>query len=162
MYVALFPSLVVQLVRNLPARWETQDRSLGGEFPLEKAMATHSSILARIILMDRGACLEWLTHTSFLWVHRNLSLPGPLRLAMANHVATTDKASVKVMCITSGQNYLGPWLWFCIFPSLCCSHRDTAENRAPSAGSLNKEHMEQSPSSPRWAVAWIRSKCWLF
>ena len=58
MYVALFPSLVVQLVRNLPARWETQDRSLGGEFPLEKAMATHSSILARIILMDRGACLE--------------------------------------------------------------------------------------------------------
>ena len=31
---------------NLPAIWETQVRSLGWEDPLEKGMATHSSILA--------------------------------------------------------------------------------------------------------------------
>ena len=30
----------------MPAMWETQVRSLGGEDPLEKEMATHSSILA--------------------------------------------------------------------------------------------------------------------
>ena len=39
-------SLVAQMVRNLPAMWETGVRSLGWEDPLEKEMATHSSILA--------------------------------------------------------------------------------------------------------------------
>ena len=39
-------SVVAQLVKNLPAIWETWDRSLGWEDPLEKGMATHSSILA--------------------------------------------------------------------------------------------------------------------
>ena len=35
--------------------WETWVRSLGWEDPLEKGMATHSSILAWKIPMDRGA-----------------------------------------------------------------------------------------------------------
>ena len=39
-------SLVAQLVKNPPALWETWVRSLGWEDPLEKGMATHSSILA--------------------------------------------------------------------------------------------------------------------
>ena len=39
-------SLVAQLVKNLPAMWETWAQSLGWEDPLEKGMATHSSILA--------------------------------------------------------------------------------------------------------------------
>ena len=39
-------SLVTQMVRNLPAMWETQGQSLGREDPLEKGMATHRSILA--------------------------------------------------------------------------------------------------------------------
>ena len=39
-------SLVIQKVKNLPAVWETQVQSLGREDPLEKEMATHSSILA--------------------------------------------------------------------------------------------------------------------
>ena len=39
-------SLVVQLVKNLPAMWETQVQSLGWEDPLEKGKATHASILA--------------------------------------------------------------------------------------------------------------------
>ena len=34
------------MVKNLPARQETGVRSLSGEDPLEKEMATHSSILA--------------------------------------------------------------------------------------------------------------------
>ena len=34
------------MVKNLPAMWETQIRSLDGEDPLEEEMATHSSILA--------------------------------------------------------------------------------------------------------------------
>ena len=39
-------SLVAQTVKSLPAVWETQVRSLGQKDPLEKAMATYSSILA--------------------------------------------------------------------------------------------------------------------
>ena len=39
-------SLVAQTIRNLPAVQETQVQSLGREDPLEKGMATHSSILA--------------------------------------------------------------------------------------------------------------------
>ena len=38
-------SPVAQLVKNLPAMWETWVRALGWEEPLEKGMATQSSIL---------------------------------------------------------------------------------------------------------------------
>ena len=39
-------ALVAQTVKNLPAMQETRVQSLGGEDPLEKGMATRSSILA--------------------------------------------------------------------------------------------------------------------
>ena len=39
-------SLVAQMVKNLPAMLETRVQSLGQENPLEKELATHSSILA--------------------------------------------------------------------------------------------------------------------
>ena len=39
-------SLVAQMVKNLPAMWETWVQSLGWEDPLEESMAIHSSILA--------------------------------------------------------------------------------------------------------------------
>ena len=39
-------SLVAQTIKNLPAMQETWVQSLGREDPLEKAMATYSSILA--------------------------------------------------------------------------------------------------------------------
>ena len=47
-------SLVAQIVKNPPAMQETWVQSLGWEDPLEKGMATHSSILADDS-MDRGA-----------------------------------------------------------------------------------------------------------
>ena len=46
---------MAQTVRNLPAVWETWVQSLGWEDPLEEGMATHSSILAWRIPVDRGA-----------------------------------------------------------------------------------------------------------
>ena len=49
-------SLLTQLVKNLPAMQETWVRFLGQEDPLEKEMATHSTILAWRIPMDRGNC----------------------------------------------------------------------------------------------------------
>ena len=43
------PSLVAQMVKNLPAMQETQFQSLSQEDPLEKEMATRSSILVQRI-----------------------------------------------------------------------------------------------------------------
>ena len=44
--LSLRTSLIAQMVKNLPATRETRVQSLGQEDPLEKEMATHSSILA--------------------------------------------------------------------------------------------------------------------
>ena len=57
-YTALaqyWASLVAQTVKNLPAMGKTWVQSLGQEDSLEEGMATHSSILAWRIPMDRGA-----------------------------------------------------------------------------------------------------------
>ena len=48
-------SLVAQLVKNLPAMQETWVQSLGWEDPLEEGMATHSSVFAWRIPIDRRA-----------------------------------------------------------------------------------------------------------
>ena len=55
----LWASLVAQLVKNSPAMQETWVRSLGREDPLEKYMATHSSILTwRILWTDESGGLQ--------------------------------------------------------------------------------------------------------
>ena len=68
-------SLVAQMVKHLPAMQETWVQSLGQEDPLEKEMATHSSILAWEFHGQRSLAAyspwghkeldmtEWLTHT---------------------------------------------------------------------------------------------------
>ena len=42
---------MAQMVKHLPAMWETWVRCLGGEDPLEKEMATHFNILASFVKM---------------------------------------------------------------------------------------------------------------
>ena len=72
-------SLVAQMVKCLPAMWETQVPSLGWEDPLEKEMATLSSILAWKIPWTQSAGLkrvgkaEWL-HFHFHSVQAGVSL----------------------------------------------------------------------------------------
>ena len=51
----LWASLVAQMVKHPSAMREAWVPSLGWEDPLEEGMATHSSILAWRIPMDRGA-----------------------------------------------------------------------------------------------------------
>ena len=51
--------LVAQMVKSLPAVCETRVQSLGWEDPLEKEMATHSSILAwKISRMEKPVRLQ--------------------------------------------------------------------------------------------------------
>ena len=52
-------SQVAQMVKYLPAMWETRVRSLGWENPLEKEMATQSSIFAwKIPWMEEPSRLQ--------------------------------------------------------------------------------------------------------
>ena len=84
-------SLVTQMVKCLPAMQEIWVQSLGPEDPLEKDMATHSSILARRIprAEEPGGyspwgrkeldTTEWHTHTHTYrhWVAPKLHEGGP-------------------------------------------------------------------------------------
>ena len=55
----IWDSLLAQRLKRLPAMWETWVQSLGREDPLEKEMATHSSILAwRIPWMEELGGLQ--------------------------------------------------------------------------------------------------------
>ena len=77
-------SLVIQMVKNLPAIQETWVQSLGWEDPLEEGMATHSSILAWSIpwteepggLQSRGLqrvrqdWATWLTHAYIMSIRQ--------------------------------------------------------------------------------------------
>ena len=59
-------SLLAQLVKNLPAVWETRVRSLCWEDPTEKGTATHASILAWIVHGVAKSRTGWATFTFHL------------------------------------------------------------------------------------------------
>ena len=65
-----FTSLVAQTVKNLPAIQEIQIQSMGQEDPLEKEMATHSSILAWELPWTEkpGSYNSW-GHKESPWIH---------------------------------------------------------------------------------------------
>ena len=62
---------MAQTVKNLPAMKETQVQSLDQEDPLEKGMATHSSISCLENSMDKGAW--WATVHGVAWSQTQLS-----------------------------------------------------------------------------------------
>ena len=98
MYVHIRASLVAQMVKNPPAMQETQVQYLGQEDPLEKGMATHSSILAWRIPWSLG--------------------PGGLQSMESQRVghnwATNTYSCVRVcMCVVMGS------LCICVYMCLC-------------------------------------------
>ena len=64
-------SLVTQMAKNLPAMWETWVQTLGWDDPLEEGMEIHSSVLAWIISMDRGAGQATVCGVSKIWTRLN-------------------------------------------------------------------------------------------
>ena len=67
-------SLVTQLVKSPPAVWETWVQSLGWEDPLEKGMATHSSILARRIPWTMWVAKSRSPLSNFYFYHKGSHL----------------------------------------------------------------------------------------
>ena len=86
-------SVVAQMVKNLPAMQETQVQSLGQEDPLEKEMATHSSILAWRATIHGGHkesdTTEWLT----LLRNPEFSNPHSFKMTSSNP-AQREKSSL--------------------------------------------------------------------
>ena len=88
---------MAQTVKNLPAMWETWVLSLGWEEPLEECMATHSSILAWRIPMDRGASVQFsgsVVSDSLQpcgLQHSRLPCPSPKNFV---HIRTQEKGAV--------------------------------------------------------------------
>ena len=70
--------------KDLPAMQETQVRSLGWEDPLEKDIATHSSILAGRIL----------------WIEE----PGGLSSMRSERVSTTERLTLLHLCSDAGRD----------------------------------------------------------
>ena len=68
------------MVKNPPAIWETWVLSLGWEDPLEESMATHSSILAWRIPMDRGAWQATVYGVTELDMTEQLSTQKPFQI----------------------------------------------------------------------------------
>ena len=64
------------MVKNLSAMHETWVRSLGQEYPLEKGMVTHSSILAWKI--------PWTEEPEGLWGHKELDMTERLTLSIVS------------------------------------------------------------------------------
>ena len=69
-------SLVAQTVKNPPAMGETWVQSLSWEDSLEEGMATHSSILAWRIPMDRGAWWAMVLGVTKSWTRLSDSTYG--------------------------------------------------------------------------------------
>ena len=140
-------SLVAQRLKHLPAMQETWVRSLGREVPLEKEMATHSSILAwRIPRMEEPGKPQFtgsqrVGHTErlhFLSVCKSLQclISALTKKGEGGHLFrltcsvvlwggrnTANKSHWRVwgMLVVSGLHWVCPHSWHVCFPSLYCS-----------------------------------------
>ena len=72
--------LVAQMIKNPPAIWEIWVLSLDWKDPLEESMATHSSILAWRIPMDRGAWRATVHGVTELDMTEQLSMQKPFQI----------------------------------------------------------------------------------
>ena len=92
--------LYAQMVKNPPAIRETWVQSLDWEDPLEEGMATHSSILAWRIPMDRGA---W-------WATVNGVPKSRTRLSTAQHPSGSASKQPTCQCRRHKRHGFDPWI----------------------------------------------------
>ena len=99
-------SLVTQMVKNLPAMQEIWVWSLGWEYPLEEGMATHSSILAWRIPMDRERSLAGYS----LWGHKEPDTTEWVSTAQHKHIPNScGFITIVLLNATQGENIVKPY-----------------------------------------------------
>ena len=87
---------MAQMVKNMPAMWETRVQSLGWEDPLEKGMATDSSVLAWKIPWKRNLA------GYSPWCHKKSDSTEGITLSLQRQTLP--------MGWTSGYFYYGCWV----------------------------------------------------
>ena len=93
-------SLVAQTVKNLPAMPVTQVRSLGWEDPLEKGMATHSSILAwRIPWTEEPGGLQSMGSQTVRYKWATFTPHFTPHLTLQKHQSVLKKGNIKILRI---------------------------------------------------------------
>ena len=103
-------SLVIQMVKNLPAMQETQVQSLGWEDPLEKGMATPSSTFAweNSWTEDPGGLQSWGQRVRHDWVTNTFSL------LLLEDIIKVDWRGTNIICAALTAYSLGTFflLWY--------------------------------------------------
>ena len=153
--------LVAQLVKNPPAMQETRVWSLGQEGPLEKEMATHSSILAwKIPWTEEPRGLQCMKSPS-RWARllKQWLFSGPLSLIAKVDWPWSPGIKIVSLAITSGCRSSGSegmytinlsnnirWFWMAV-PIYTC----------PLAAVMNGPH--NSSISIHWVADWVLPYC---
>ena len=99
--------VVAQVVKHLPVKWETQVLTLGWKDPLEKEMATHSSILALRI--------PWIEAT----VHRVTKSQKQLSDFISLHF-TSEPIRELSFWLTISLSFSFPWILFKVLFLFIC------------------------------------------
>ena len=93
-------SLVAQMVKSLPAMWETQVQFLGQKDPRKKEMATHSSIRAwKIPWTEKSGGLQSMGH-------KELDMTEHIWNIFYMVIISSSEAST-----TGSRHYLHMWWW---------------------------------------------------
>ena len=117
-------SLVSQTVKNMPAMRETWIWSLGWEDPLEKGMATHSSILAwEISLQSMGSQRvehSWVTNRhTYTHIHSVLNMFKVGKPMLWYRFISLNAFSAYEGFIRRWCHHKLRWIYMCIHTCLC-------------------------------------------
>ena len=104
----IWASLVAQMVKYLPAMWETRIRFLGREDPLEKEMAIHSSTLAWKI--------PWMEEPDRLQSMGSQRVGHDWATSLLHFKTLLEWAAI---CYSQGSSW--PRDWTCVFCVSCIS-----------------------------------------
>ena len=135
-FTSIWASLLAQTVENLPAKQETQVRSLGWEDTLEKGMVTHSSILAWRIpwteepgglqsMRSQRAGHNWVTDTLqsnvHVYIHHNettesIAKQKPFEVFRENHLPICDYLIADLFCSNNESHKRMDWYQSSVYP----------------------------------------------
>ena len=165
-------SLVAQVVKNLPIVRETQVWSLGWEDPLEKEMATHSSILAwEIPRTEEPGGLQSMRsqRVGHDWVNKdnNISTEGERQKVCVGRYLSCKKSKIQFYLKWSVRVWLwrakqgmahrsGPWCWLGAMADQLPGSWDQpcigrgGEGHRPALLPVSREMVESPPWSSPW------------